>query len=168
VLLEPGRVDAPPAWRVVLVGAAVARRVRRKDRLNLDVLDRLALGAGDVVRGAYSAAVAECLRAFPDGPRTRDDAGFLSHHLALELGDGACRERASGRAAGRAAPALQLACRERASGRVAGRAAGGEREAAGLLVLVGLVRDIVGLLCSGPIGAPPAWRVVAVGREAAL
>ena len=43
VLLEPGRVDAPPAWRVVLVGAAVARRVRRKARLNLDVLDRLAL-----------------------------------------------------------------------------------------------------------------------------
>jgi len=209
VLLEPGRVDAPPAWRVVLVGAAIARRVRRKARLNLDVLDRLALGAGDVVRGASSAAVSECLRAFPDGPRTRNDAGFLSHHLALELGNGACRERASGRgaeqaalaldldgacrehasgrAAGRAAralqlgcacrdrasgraaaPALQLACRERASGRVAGRAAGGEREAAGLLVLVGLVRDIVGLLCSGPIGAPPAWRVLAVGREAAL
>ena len=51
VLLEPGRVDAPPAWRVVLVGAAVARRVRRKARLNLDVLNCLALGAGDIVLG---------------------------------------------------------------------------------------------------------------------
>jgi len=51
VLPEPSRVDAPPAWRVVLVGAAVARRVRHKVRLNLDVLDRLALGAGDVVLG---------------------------------------------------------------------------------------------------------------------
>jgi len=52
VLLEPGRIDAPPAWRVVLVGAAVARRVRRKARLNLDVLDRLDLGAGGVRRKA--------------------------------------------------------------------------------------------------------------------
>jgi len=99
------------------------------------------------------------------------------HLLSSSLAPGACRERvsglerASGHVAEQAALALDLdgACRERASGRVAGRAARGERKAAGLLVLVSLVRYVVWLLCSGPISAPPAWRVVpwrvvAVGR----
>ena len=48
MLLEPGRVGALPAWRA---GAAVARRVGCEAGLSLDVLDRLALGAGDVVLG---------------------------------------------------------------------------------------------------------------------
>jgi len=72
VLLEPGRVDDPPAWRVVLVGAAIARRVRRKARLNLDVLDRLALGAGDIVLGVDLAKRADVSRRGGAGVRLKD------------------------------------------------------------------------------------------------
>jgi hypothetical protein len=55
------------------------------------------------LHGATLAAVAECVRIFPEGPRMRNDAGFLPHQLALEKGHAALAEELAA-AAGRSVP----------------------------------------------------------------
>lgn len=59
------------------------------------------------LHGATLAAVAECVRIFPDGPRMRNDAGFLPHQLALEGGHAALAEELAA-AAGRRVPPRRI------------------------------------------------------------
>jgi len=170
------RVDAPPAWRVVLVGAAVARRVRRKARLNLDVLDCLALGAGDIILGVDLAKRGDVSRRGGGGVRLRvvSKEDLVRRDLVPPPGDtldareavgnrldrvghdnGACWGRASSRMVEQASLALELggACRGRASSRVA-------EQAALALRLVGACRERV----SGRVVERAVWKAVAVVR----